>query len=90
MLLLILALQSAQPDIQFEARVQARRATVQQQGEASLTVHPAPADGSGVRVQGRPERRQGSYRNIDIRLHAEASVAEPQQSARTDATNPPN
>ena len=90
MLLLILALQAGQPDIQLDARVQARRATVQQQGEASLTVHPAPAEGSGVRVEGRPERRQRSYRNIDIRLRAEANVADPPQSAAQAETNAPN
>jgi hypothetical protein len=90
MLLVILALQSAQADIQIDARVQARRATVAQQGQASLTVHPVPAEGSGVRVEGRPERRQRTYRNIDVRLRAETSVAEPQRSAEADATNPPN
>ncbi len=90
MFLLILALQSAQPDIQLDARVQARRVRVEQRGEASLTVNPAPAEGSGVRVEGRPEPRQRSYRNVDIRLRAEASVADPQQSAGTAETNAPN
>ena len=86
MLLFLLAQAAQLPDIQLDLRVSAREATVRERGEASLEVRGGP--GSDVRVekpQGDGRRR---LRNVDVRVQAEARVADPganREAAETPA-----
>jgi len=81
-LFLIQAAAQTPPDIQLDVTASARRVTIQQRGEASLEVH--GGEGSVVRVEAPEANGRRTLRNVNVRVRAEARVAEPQQIA-TDA-----
>lgn len=91
MLLLTLALAAAQtasaPDIQLDARIRAREVRIERSGEASLQVRGAP--GSEVRVDKPAANGRRRLRNVDVRLQAEARVADPQQNPQQPETAAP-
>ena len=92
MLLPILLLaQAAQPttppDIQLDARVRAREVRIEQSGETSLEVRGGP--GSDVRVDKPAANGRQRLRNVDIRVQAEARVADPKQNPQQTETPEP-
>jgi hypothetical protein len=72
------------PTIEVHARVQAKELTIRQQGEARLEVHAEPALSQRVEVtRNAPALGQRRYRNLDIRVDAQATLADPQTAAGT-------
>lgn len=62
------------PTIEFQARVSARELTVEQAGEARLDVRAEPSLASDVTVTRNIPKGQQRYRNLDIRLDAQATI----------------
>jgi uncharacterized protein (DUF58 family) len=93
MLPLLALLQAAAPapapDIELNVHLKAKSVTIEQQGEARLTVHAEPDAGSRVEtnVEPKPEGRR-ELRNVNVTIHAQASLADPAQN-RTDSETPP-
>jgi hypothetical protein len=78
MLTLLILLQTAttqQPDIQLDIRATARRVTIESSGEASLEVTGGP--GSDVRVEAPDANGRRTLNNVNVRVSAEARVADP-------------
>ena len=65
----------AAPDIQLRIDVHADRARIERQGEASLEV--SGGEGSIVRVQAPEANGRRTLRNVDVRIEAEARLADP-------------
>jgi hypothetical protein len=65
------------PDISITARVRAREVRIEQQGEAKLRVWAEPSAGDKVDVERNLPKGQRRYRNLDVRLDAEARIAGP-------------
>ena len=85
MILALLAIQaaSALPDIELNARVQARQVTIEKRGEASLTVSASPDAGSAVEVRAPPANGRRTLRNIDVNIKAQARIGDPRNPAET-------
>lgn len=79
MLLAMILLQTVapQPDISFNAHVEARSVTVEKRGDASLTVTASPDAGSVVKVEAPETNGRRRLRNVDIDISAEARIADP-------------
>jgi hypothetical protein len=71
-------------DIEINARVRARELRIEQQGEARLRVRAEPPAGDKVEVERNLPKGQRRYRNLDIKLDAEARIAGP--AARSGET----
>jgi len=76
------------PDIELNARVRAREVRIEQQGEAHVRVWAEPSAGDDVKVDRNLPRGQRTYRNLDVKLHAEARLAEPPARAGRDNSQP--
>ena len=65
------------PDISINAHIRAREVRIEQQGEAHLRIRAEPSAGDKVDVQRNLPKGQTRYRNLDIKLDAEARIAPP-------------
>lgn len=63
------------PDIEIDARIEARRVTVEKRGEASLTVTANPDAGSSVTVEAPNADGRRTLRNVKAHVRAEARLA---------------
>ena len=90
MILALLAIQAtaALPDIELNARVQARRVTIEKRGEASLTVSASPDAGSVVEVRAPPANGRKTLRNVDVNIKAQARIGDPLAPADAARTPP--
>jgi len=73
MLLMLLLQVATSPDIQLQAKVQAKSVKVEQKGSASVKVHADPDGGSAVAVDA--PHGSSTYRNVSISIDAKAVVA---------------
>lgn len=64
-------------DIEVNARVRARDLRIEQQGDARIRVWAEPSAADKVEVGRNLPKGQRRYRNLDIRLDAEARIAGP-------------
>jgi hypothetical protein len=89
MLMLIASLQAAAaqtpPDIQIGVDASVRRVTIERRGEASLEV--TGGEGSIVDVEAPAPNGRRTLRNVNVRVRAEARVADPRQ-IRTEPETP--
>ncbi len=79
-LIATLLLQANAPDIQLDARVRARQVTIEQKGDARLTVTTSPDGGNLVDVQAPRANGRRELRDVDVRVRAEARIADPGQT----------
>jgi hemolysin activation/secretion protein len=79
--------QAQRPDIELDARLTAQRVTVVNRGDVALTLRAEPDGGSRLDVEA-PDLPQGQreLRNVELRVHAEALIADDLQAA-LDARN---
>ena len=71
----------AAPDIQLDIGLSARRVTIERRGEATLEVHAGPDGGSVVNVEAPEANGRRTLRNVDVRVRAEARIADPAAAA---------
>jgi hypothetical protein len=85
MFLALALLQAAavQPDIEFHASVRARSLTIEQKGEASLTVTTDPPGTSVVDVRAPRANGRKTIRNPAITVRIEARIANPHRQQET-------
>jgi hypothetical protein len=88
MILIAFLLQASAPDIELNARVRARQVTIEQKGEARLTVTTEPVGGNLVDVQAPPAEGRRELRNVDVRIRAEARIADPRQVPPNNPNQP--
>ena len=88
-LLLLVQAASAQtpPDIQLNVDASVRRVRIERQGEASLQVR--GGEGSIVEVEAPEANGRRTLRNVNVRVRAEARIADPAQIARQEETARP-
>jgi len=86
--LLLLQAAAAQPapDIQLRIGVHADRVRIERQGEASLEV--SGGEGSAVRVDAPEANGRRTLRNVDIRIEADARIADPQNTSAAQNAEP--
>jgi hypothetical protein len=75
-LLLQAAAAEPAPDVQLRINVHADRVRIERQGEASLEV--SGGEGSVVRVDAPEAEGRRTLRNVEVRIEADARVADPQ------------
>ena len=75
------------PDIQLSVDVHADRVRIEREGEASLEVSGGP--GSTVRVEAPEAGGRRTLRNVNVRVRAEARLADPQQNREAAETARP-
>jgi hypothetical protein len=80
MILIAVLLQTSPADIQLDARVRARQVTIERKGDARLTVTTSPDGGNVVDVQAPRADGRRELRNVDVRIRAEARIADPGQA----------
>ena len=73
------------PDIELNADASVRRVRIERQGEASLEVR--GGEGSVVNVEAPEANGRRTLRNVNVRVRAEARIADPQQ-IRVEAETP--
>lgn len=90
MLTLLLALQATQapPDLQLDARVQARSVTIEKKGDARLTVTTSPDGGNIVDVQAPKANGRKTLRNVEVNVHAEGRIGDPAQASQNNPEPP--
>ena len=76
----------AAPDIQLNIDANVRRVTIERSGEASLQV--TGGQGSIVRVEAPDANGRRTLRNVNVRVRAEARVADPQNAPATETAQP--
>lgn len=74
------------PDIQLNIDANIRRMTIERSGEASLEV--TGGEGSVVRVEAPDANGRRTLRNVNVRVRAEARVADAQNAPEAE-TPPP-
>ncbi len=74
------------PDIQLNIDANIRRVTIERSGEASLEV--TGGERSVVRVEAPEANGRRTLRNVNVRVRAEARVADPQNAPEAE-TQPP-
>ena len=86
--LLLLQAAAAQPppDIELRIDVHADRVRIERRGEASLEVRAGPDAGSEVRVEAPAANGRRTLRNVDIRVRAEARIADPELNPQQPET----
>ena len=89
MLLLLLLQAGAQaPDIELNADIRARSVTIEKQGEASLKVTTSPDGGNLVNVQAPKANGRKTLKNVNVKVRAEARIADPQQAPKNNPDQP--
>ena len=84
-LLLLLQAGAAQsPDIELFAQARARSVTIEKQGSASLTVRTEPDGGNVVDVRAPKANGRKTLRNVEVTVHAEARIAQPEQAPQNN------
>ncbi|HEX8364293.1 MAG TPA: hypothetical protein VF603_03300 [Allosphingosinicella sp.] len=86
LLLLQAAAVQTPPDIQLRIDVHADRVRIERQGEASLEV--SGGEGSAVRVEAPDANGQRTRRNVDVRIEAEARLADPANASPAQNSEP--
>jgi len=86
-LLLVQAAAQAPPDIELNVDASVRRVRIERRGEASLDVR--GGEGSVVRVEAPEANGRRTLRNVNIRVRAEARIADPDQNREPPATAEP-
>ena len=76
----------AAPDIQLNIDANIRRVTIERSGEASLEV--TGGEGSVVRVEAPEANGRRALRNVNVRVHAEARVADPRNAPEAETPLP--
>jgi hypothetical protein len=87
-MLLILLLQTAAappPDIQLDIHATARDVRIEQRGQTSLSVRADPDGGSQARTEKPDAGDRQRLRNVDVRVRADARIADPNTPAETTA-----
>jgi uncharacterized protein (DUF58 family) len=88
--LLLLQAAAQAPDIELNIRARARSVEIQQKGEAKLEVRAEPDGVTQVQAQVRPANKGASkLDNVEINVHAEASVGQPAQIRAEAETGAP-
>ena len=88
-LFLLQAATAAQaPDIELDIRVQAREVRIERSGTTSLSVTGGP--GSDVQVDKPAANGRQRLRNVDVRVRAQARVADPRQNPPAAETGSPD
>lgn len=92
MLLSLLLAQGATslPDIEINTTIRARSLTIQQRGDASVTIRSEPEGANLVDVQAPKANGRATIRNVAVDVRAEARIADPQVNSPAAATTPPN
>jgi hypothetical protein len=85
-LLLQAAAAQTAPDIQLRIDVHADRVRIERQGEASLEV--SGGEGSVVRVEAPEANGRRTLRNVDVRIEADARIADPQNAPAAQNPEP--
>ena len=89
MLLLLLLQAGAQaPDFELNANIRARSVTIEKQGEASLKVTTSPDGGNLVDVQAPKANGRKTLKNVNVKVRAEARIADPQQAPKNNPDQP--
>jgi len=90
-LLLLLAIQAAQaaPDIQLDVHARIERVKIEQSGDTSLELRASPDGGTHVQVDKPETRGRRQLRNVDVRVRAEARIADPGATRTSTETEPP-
>lgn len=99
MIWMLLALQAAQaepppagpPDIELNIHATARSVTIETKGKTELVVHAGPDAGSKAETRITPPANGAtSLRNVDVTIHAEARIADPQTNKDDAETSGPD
>jgi hypothetical protein len=88
-MLLLILMQASAPDIELNARVRVREVTIEQKGDARLTVTTEPDGGNLVDVRAPGANGQRRLRNVEVNVRAEARIAAPDQARDTPPSNNP-
>jgi hypothetical protein len=74
------------PDIELNARVQAREVEIRQDGAARVALRAEPGDAPPVRVERSAPAGAKKYRNLTIDVEAEARLVNPPQTPSQQGT----
>ena len=90
MVLLIQAAAAPQtaPDIELGVHARARSVTIEKKGEASLTVRTEPEGENVVNVRAPKANGRRTLRNVEVNVHAQARIADPQQAPQNNPDQP--
>ena len=87
LLALLIAAQAAAPapapDIALDVRVQARELRIDQRGQATLELRASPDGGTAQNVDKPEANGRRRLRNVDVRVQAEARIADPAATPTT-------
>ena len=90
-MLLLILVQAAEPasapDIELDVRATARSVRIERSGEASLRVQ--GGEGSLVDVEAPDANGRRRLRNVQVRVKAEARIADPAEAPRPQEPPPP-
>jgi hypothetical protein len=89
LLSLLLAVQAASPDLELDISATIREVRIERRGEASLEVRAGPDAGSRVEVDRPPSGGRARLRNVNVRVKAEARIADPADNRRAPETDSP-
>ena len=67
----------APPDIELQANVRARSVSIEQKGEAKLTISTSPDGGNVVDVRAPRANGQRELRDVNVSVRAEARIGVP-------------
>jgi hypothetical protein len=88
LLLLLQAAAAQAPDIQLNADISARSVTIEQKGDARLTVTTSPDGGNVVDVRAPEAKEARTLRNVRVSVRAEARIADPLQPRDNNPDRP--
>lgn len=88
LLALLLAAQTA-PDIEFDVRATVRDVRIERSGETSLELRAEPDGGTQVDVDKPETAGRRRLRNVNIRVRAEARIADPAHNSPPPETRSP-
>ena len=77
------------PDIEFNARIEARRVEIRQGGDLQVEFRADPGEAPPVEVERSAPPGQRSYRNLVIRIHGEATLTDPAATAQIQEQQQP-
>jgi hypothetical protein len=78
------------PDIELNARVEARRVEVRQEGRASVTLRAEPGDALPVKVERSAPAGARRYQDLTIELKAEARLTNPHETITQGTIDEPD
>lgn len=90
MLLMLMLVQAAAPDLELDIRGRARSVEIERKGETKLEIWAQPDGGSRQRATVQPGSRDATkLKNVGFEIHAEARIAPPQQNPASGETASP-